>query len=112
MKCFVLFRLKPGVTPEQYETWFREVNVPAALTLQTSRHYRVWRVSGVMEGEPAFQYLEEMEIDDRAAFEAEIGSSEAMGAMLEQWYERIADQVIVFAGEVEQGAEGAAQRTA
>jgi anti-sigma-K factor RskA len=55
-----------------------------------------------MEGEPAFEYLEEMEIDDRAAFEAEIEASEAMGAMLEQWYERIADQVIVFAEEVEQ----------
>jgi len=102
VKCFVLFRLKPGVTPEQYEQWFREVNVPAALTVKTSRNYRVWRVCGVMEGEPSFEYLEEMEIDDRAAFEAEIESSEAMGTMLEQWYERIADQVIVFADEVAQ----------
>ena len=102
MKCFVLFRLKPGVTPEAYEEWFRAENVPAALTVATSRNYRVWRVTGVMEGEPSFEYLEEMEIDDRAAFEAEIESSEAMARMLEAWYERVGDQVIVFADEVAQ----------
>jgi hypothetical protein len=102
VKCFVLFRLKPGVTPEQYEQWFREVNVPAASSLTTSRNYRVWRVSSAMEGAPSFEYLEEMEIDDQAAFEAELESSEAMTAMLGDWYARIADQVIVFAGEVAQ----------
>lgn len=102
MKCFVVFRLKPGVTPEQYEEWFREVNVPANDTLTTTRHYRVWRVSGTMEGEPTFEYLEEMELDDRAAFEAEIESSAAMAGMLEDWYARVADQVIVFADEVPQ----------
>jgi hypothetical protein len=102
VKCFVLFRLKPDVTPEQYEEWFREVNVPAALSLATSRSYRVWRVTGAMEGEPSFEYLEEMEVDDRAAFEAEIESSTAMAKMLEDWYARVADQVIVFAEEVPQ----------
>ncbi len=102
MKCFVMFRLKPGVTPEQYETWFREVNVPAALTLRTTRNYRVWRVSSAMEGEPAFEYLEEMELDDQAAFEGELEASEAMAGMLDEWYARVADQVIVFADEVPQ----------
>ena len=102
MKCFVLFRLKPGVTPEQYETWFRETNVPANDTLTTTRNYRVWRVSGVMEGEPRFEYLEEMELDDRDAFEAELESSPAMAAMLEDWYARVADGVIVYAEEVAQ----------
>jgi hypothetical protein len=102
MKCFVLFRLKPGVTPEQYEEWFREVNVVANDTLTTTRNYRVWRVSGVMEGEPTFEYLEEMELDDRAAFEADIEASPAMAQMLDDWYARVADQVIVFAEEVAQ----------
>jgi hypothetical protein len=102
MKCFVLFRLKPGVTPEQYDEWFRTVNVPANDTLTTTRNYRVWRVSGVMEGEPTFEYLEEMELDDRAAFEADIEASPAMAKMLDEWYARVADQVIVFAEEVAQ----------
>jgi len=102
MKCFVLFRLKPGVTTEQYDEWFREVNVPANDTLTTTRNYRVWRVSGVMEGTPSFEYLEEMELDDRSAFESEVESSPAMARMLEDWYARVADQVIVFAEEVAQ----------
>jgi hypothetical protein len=55
-----------------------------------------------MEGEPTFEYLEEMELDDRGAFEGEIESSAAMAEMLEGWYARVADQVIVFADEVDQ----------
>lgn len=106
MKCFVMFRLKPGVTPEQYEEWFRRENVPAASSLTTTRGYRVWRVASTMEGKPSFEYLEEMELDDQAAFEAEIESSAAMAAMLEGWYERVADQVIVFADEVAQAPAG------
>ncbi len=43
-----------------------------------------------------------MELDDRSAFESEVESSPAMARMLEDWYARVADQVIVFAEEVAQ----------
>jgi len=43
-----------------------------------------------------------MEIDDRAAFDAELESSKAMAEMLEEWYARVADQVIVYTDEVSQ----------
>ena len=36
-----------------------------------------------MEGEPTFEYLEEMELDDRGEFEAEIEAVARDGAMLE-----------------------------
>jgi hypothetical protein len=100
VKCFVHFRLKPGVTPEQYEEWFRTSNVPVVSRLRTISSYRVWRVAGTMDGEPVFQYLEEMELDDREAFEREIEAEPAMAAMLEGWYERVADQVILYAEEI------------
>ena len=103
MKCFVLFRLKPGVTPEEYEAWFRETNVPAVRKLRSITSYRTWRVSGVMEGEPGFAFLEEMELADRDAFEAEIESAADMQAMLEGWYARVAEPLIVYADEVAQG---------
>ena len=103
MKCFVLFRLKAGVTPEDYEEWFRRENVPVVRRLRTISSYRVWRLASVMEGEAPFELLEEMELDDQAAFEAEVGADEGMARMLEGWYERVADQAIVFAVEVEQG---------
>jgi REDY-like protein HapK len=102
VKCFVTFRLKPEVTPEQYEEWFRAENVPAVRKMTSILAYRVWRVVGVMEGSPTFEYLEEMEIEDRGAFDREVEELPEMVAMLEGWYSRVADQVIVYGEEVRQ----------
>lgn len=102
MKCFVTLRLRPGVTPEQYLEWFRSENVPAVRKMQSIQSYRVWRLSGTMEGEPTWEFLEEMEIQDRAAFEKEVEELPEMAAMLEGWYARVTDQVVVFAEEVAQ----------
>jgi len=102
VKCFVTFRLKPEVTPEQYEEWFRLENVPAVRKMRSLSSYRVWRVTGAMEGEPLFEYIEELEFEDRDAFERETAELPEMVGMLEQWYPRVADQVIVFAEEVRQ----------
>jgi hypothetical protein len=102
VKCFVTFRLKPEVTPEQYEDWFRRGNVPAVRKMRSLSSYRVWRITGAMEGEPRFDYLEEMEFDDRGAFEREVEELPEMAAMLEAWYSQVADQVIVFGEEVRQ----------
>jgi hypothetical protein len=102
VKCFVTFRLKPGVTPEQYEEWFRAENVPAARKMRSTRTYRVWRVVGALEGSPTFEYLEEMEIEDRGEFEREVAELPEMVAMLEDWYSRVADQVVLYGEEVRQ----------
>jgi REDY-like protein HapK len=102
VKCFVSFRLKPSLSHEQYEEWFRAQNVPAVRKLTSISSYRVWRAVGAMEGEPPFDYLEEMELDDRAAFDAEVEGLPEMAAMLEEWYMRVADQAIVYAVEVRQ----------
>ena len=102
MKCFVTFRLKPELTPEQYEEWFRTENVPAVRKMHSISTYRVWRIVGAMEGSPTFDYLEEMEIDDRGAFEREVEELPEMAAMLEGWYSRVADQLVVYGEEVAQ----------
>jgi hypothetical protein len=102
VKCFVTFRLKPGITVEAYEDWFRRENVPAARKMTSVTSYRVWRVVGAMEGEPTFEFLEEMELTERAAFEHEVETLPEMKAMLEGWYSRVADQVVVYGEEVAQ----------
>ena len=101
MKCFVTFRLKPGLTREEYEEWFRRENVPAVRKMRSIKSYRVWRVVGAMEGEPP-EFLEEMEIDDRASFEQEVDELPEMAAMLEGWYSRVSDQVVFYGEEVKQ----------
>ena len=99
MKCFVTFRLKPDLTPDDYEDWFRRENLPAVRRMTTITSYQVWRVVGSMEGDPP-QYLEAMEIDDRQSFEDEIEALPEMAAMLDGWYQQVADQVVFYAEEV------------
>jgi hypothetical protein len=102
VKCFVTFRLRPGLTPGEYEEWFQETNVPAVRKMRSIGSYRVWRVVDAMEGEPAFEILEEMEIEDREDFEREVNELPEMASMLEEWHNRVADQVVVFAEEIPQ----------
>jgi hypothetical protein len=106
VKCFVTFRLREGVTPEQYEEWFRAENVPAVRTMRSISGYRVWRAIEAMDGEAPYDFIEEMEFVDRGAFDGEVESSPEMDAMLEGWFARVTDQAIVYAVEVPQEEEG------
>ena len=99
MKCFVTFRLKPGVTVDEYLEWFHRENVPAVDKVTSIKTYRVWRVTSAMEGDPP-QFVEEMEIDDQAHFERELEEVPEMAAMLEGWYSRVAEQVVFYGEEV------------
>jgi hypothetical protein len=103
VKCFVTFRLKPGVTMEDYERWFRTENLAAVGTMTAIRNYRVWRRESVYEGEPAWDVIEEMEVLDRDACEREFSGLPEMLAMQETWREMVADQVVVFTEEIAQG---------
>ena len=100
MKCFVTFRLKPGVTPAQYEAWFRSDNVPAVAGMRSISSYRVWRTTGAAEGEPPYDYLEEMEFDAQEEFDRELEQLPELAAMLEGWLERVGEHAIVYAVEV------------
>jgi hypothetical protein len=99
VKCFVTFRLKPGITVDEYLEWFHRENVPAVGKVTSIKTYRVWRVTSAMEGDPP-QFLEEMEIDDQARFERQLEEVPEMAAMLEGWYSRVAEQVVFYGDEV------------
>lgn len=102
MKCYVTFSFREGVTRKAYEDWFRSVNVPAIEGMSSVTAYQVWGVTGALEGEPPFDVLEEMTITDRGEFEAELESNAAVVNMLSEWYERVAEPVVVYADEVAQ----------
>ena len=102
MKCFVTFRLKPGVSVDEYLEWFHRENVPAVGKLTSIKTYRVWHVTSAMEGDPP-QFVEEMEIDDQAQFERELEEVPEMAAMLESWYARVVDQTVFYGEEVKLG---------
>ncbi len=81
MKCFGTFRVRPGAGLDRYIEWVRRVNVPAVRQFASVRNCRVWRTCGASDGEAPFDVVEEMEITDRAAFEAELDTYPGVSAM-------------------------------
>ncbi len=59
-------KLQPGVTPEVYEKWVREVDYVGAKEIESLISYRVHRVIGPYIGEAPFDYdyIEIAEITD------------------------------------------------
>ncbi len=103
MKAFVTFRLKDGVTPEQYLAWFHEKDVPLMRQSKTITSFRFWKREVVAEGEATWEWSEEIEFADQAAWEQEMESLPGMAELLAEWEAMVADPVVVFATEVEQG---------
>lgn len=71
---YVLAALKPGVKPEDYERFEREVDYAVSAKMKTIVSYRTHRiseVSGGVSGGP-WQYIERIEITDRKAYDQEL----------------------------------------
>src|SRR6266513_2595079 len=71
---YVLAALKPGVTQEAYERFEREVDYVVASGMKTIVSYRTHRITAAdarLQGGP-WQYIERIEITDRAAYEKEL----------------------------------------
>ena len=96
MKCFVAFRLRPGLTMAEYEDWFKRVNVPAICKMMSVSDYHVWRIRGALGDAAPYDVIEEMEVSDTDAFEAELESVPEVKAMLGEWAERVVDAIVVY----------------
>ena len=75
----VLFNLKPGVSPEEYERWARETDVPAVNALDAVERFRVYKSMGLLgsDAKPPYAYMELVEIADLEQL-AEDAASERM----------------------------------
>jgi hypothetical protein len=71
---FVFAALKPGVDAAAYEQFEREVDYAVSATLKTIVSYRTHRITETgagLAGGP-WDYVERIEVTDRAAYEAEL----------------------------------------
>jgi hypothetical protein len=102
VKCFVTFRLKPGVSIENYESWFRSSNLPAVAKQTATRNLRVWHKAKIHEGQPSWDIIEEMEVEDMAQAAHEFRELPEMQRMLREWRELVDDEAVVFTEELEQ----------
>ena len=90
----VLFNLKPGVTPEQYEQWARETDVPAVNALDAVERFRVYKSIGLLgtDAKPPYEYMELVEIADLEQL-AKDAATERMREITQQ-FQTMADNPI------------------
>jgi hypothetical protein len=89
---YVLAKLKPGVSPEEYERFEREVDYVVAGRLKTIVSYRTHRITATdarLAGGP-WDYIERIEITDRAAYEREL--AEKGQQLLDELYAKYLDR--------------------
>ncbi len=89
---FVFAALKPGVSAADYERFEREVDYPVAAGLKTIVSYRTHRITETgagLTGGP-WDYVERIEVTDRAAYEAEIAV--AGKQLIDELYEKYLDR--------------------
>lgn len=69
----LLYKLQPGVTRDQFETWVRTTDYPAMRGLRRVASYVNHRVERLLmgEGSPSIDYVEVFDIPDLEGFVAQ-----------------------------------------
>lgn len=89
---YVLAKMKPGVSREDYERFERDVDYVVAARLKTIVSYRTHRITEVGEqlAPVGWDYIERIEVTDRAAYEKELAT--AGTELIDELYARYLDR--------------------
>jgi hypothetical protein len=63
-KIFVMYRLKEGVTMDQYKAWSREIDQRITPGQPGMIRFEVYAIEGAEKGEPFVQVVEDIEVVD------------------------------------------------
>jgi hypothetical protein len=90
MRIIVLFNLKPGVKPEDYEHWAKTRDIPGVRSLPSIDDFTVHRTTGMLgddKAKPPFQYVEIIDIADMQGFWKDIATeaSQTIAKEFQQW---------------------------
>ena len=103
VRIYALLRLKPGVAPEDYERWVREVDYPLSSQFPQLRSYTVMKLTERIfsdETERPWDYLELIEPTDYDEYMQAIVAP-ALQGFFEQWASFVGDHVVLRAEPVE-----------
>jgi hypothetical protein len=91
MRIIVLFNLRDGVDPVEYERWARETDIPGVRGLPSCTDFQVYRASGLFGSDAAspYAYIETIDITGTDAFIADV-STEAVQKVVGE-FQRFAD---------------------
>ncbi len=81
---FIMYSLKEGVTPEQFEDWVRTTDQPSMRGLARVQSFRTYRAERLLmgEGNPGVAYIEAFAIPDLEGFVAEDMGSETVQSVM------------------------------
>ncbi len=85
----VLFNLKPGVDPAQYEAWARSTDLPIVRGLPAVQGFDVHRATGMLSGSPdvPYSYVEILRVASVEALRTNIAATPAMAEVARQFRE-------------------------
>lgn len=101
-KLFLTYRLKPGVTAEQFEGWIRDRDYPAMRGLSRVSSYVNHRAERLLmgEGAPSMDYIEVFDIPDLDGFVAQDMPGGVVQAIMGEFMGLVDDPQFVVASEV------------
>jgi hypothetical protein len=99
MRIVVLFNLKQGVDPAEYEDWARGTDIPGVRSLGSCTDFQVYRATGLFgsDAKPPYQYIETIDIKGMDAFLADV-TTEAVQKVAAE-FQRLADNPLFITTE-------------
>lgn len=100
---FILYTLKDGVTPEQFEDWVRAVDQPAMRSLARVQSFRTYRAERLLmgEGAPGVAYIEAFAIPDLEGFTNEDMGGETVQKVMGEFMGLVEAPQFIVTSEVE-----------
>jgi hypothetical protein len=98
----VLFNLKEGVDPSEYEAWAQSTDLPIVRGLDSIESFSIYRTSGLLgsDAKPPYQYVEVIDIGDMARFGEEV-ASDTMQRVAAEFQERADNPLFISAESIE-----------
>ena len=83
-KVFVMYKLKPGVSIEEYRKWSISLDQKVTPFMPGVHRFEVYEIEGAEKGEPQYQIVEDVDVDSWEAWQ-KVVASEAMKEVVETW---------------------------
>lgn len=101
-KLILQYRLKPGVTKDDFEHWVRTTDYPTMRGISRVADFRTYRIRGLLlgEGEAPMDYVELFDIPDLDGFTSEDMAGPVVQGIMGQFMERVDNPVFLIADEV------------
>ncbi|WP_291048850.1 REDY-like protein HapK [Hyphomonas sp.] len=99
---FILYTLKDGVTPAQFEEWVRTTDQPAMRSLARVQSFRTYRAERLLmgEGAPGVAYIEAFAIPDLEGFTAEDMGGETVQTVMGEFMGLVEAPQFIIVSEV------------